>query len=82
MNASKLLARLWRDHLHRYRGDLLALAPVLAAVAAIGVGYAFIMSETVKRLQAGETGVIVWAPMAILAATAARAAAIWCQAVL
>ncbi len=80
--ATSLLARLWRDHLHRYRGDLLALAPLLAAVAAIGVGYAFIMSETVKLLQRGDTSVIAWAPLAILAATIARAGAIWGQAVL
>lgn len=82
MTAGKLLSRLWRDHLHRYKSDLLALTPVLIAVAAIGVGYAFIMSETVKRLQAGGTNVVTWAPLAILAATAARAVAIWCQAIL
>ncbi len=81
-SATSLLARLWRDHLHRYRGDLLALAPLLAAVAAIGVGYAFIMSETVKLLQRGDTSVIAWAPLAILVATFARAGAIWGQAVL
>ena len=81
-SAASLLARLWRDHLHRYRGDLLALAPLLAAVAAIGVAYTFIMSETVKLLQRGDTSVIVWAPVAILAATIARAGAIWGQAVL
>ena len=81
-SASSLLARLWRDHLHKYRSDLLALAPLLAAVAAIGVGYAFIMSETVKLLQRGDTGVIAWAPLAILVATVARAGAIWGQAVL
>jgi ATP-binding cassette, subfamily B, bacterial MsbA len=79
---TSLLARLWRDHLRRYLGDLLALAPILAAVAAIGVGYAFIMRETVNRLQAGDTGVITWAPIAIMVATLARALAIWAQAVL
>jgi ATP-binding cassette, subfamily B, bacterial MsbA len=81
-NAFPLLARLWRDHLRRYVGDLSALAPILAAVAAIGVGYAFIMRETVNRLQAGDTGVIMWAPLAIMGATLARALAIWGQAVL
>ncbi|MDX2234198.1 MAG: ABC transporter ATP-binding protein [Hyphomonadaceae bacterium] len=79
--ARPLLARLWRDHLSRRRSDLLILGPLLAAVAVIGVGYAFIMSETVNRLQAGDTGVIAWAPLAILAATFARAGAIWGQAV-
>lgn len=80
--AGSLVARLWRDHLHRYAGDLLLLAPVLAAVAAIGVGYAFIMSETVRLLQAGDTNAVSWAPVAIVAATGARAVAIWGQAVL
>lgn len=82
MTARKLLPRLWRDHLHRYRSDLGLLVPTLAAVAAIGVGYAFIMSETVRRLQGGDMSVVVWAPLAILVATAARAGAIWAQAVL
>lgn len=80
--ATSLTTRLWNDHLKRYWGDLLALGPVLAAVAVIGVGYAFIMRETVNRLQAGDTGVIAWAPLAIIGATIARAAAIWAQAVL
>jgi len=80
--AASLTTRLWKDHLKRYWGDLLALGPVLAAVAVIGVGYAFIMRETVNRLQAGDTGVIAWAPLAIIGATIARAVAIWAQAVL
>ncbi|MBL8557797.1 MAG: ABC transporter ATP-binding protein [Hyphomonadaceae bacterium] len=80
--ATSLTTRLWNDHLKRYWGDLLALGPVLAAVAVIGVGYAFIMRETVNRLQAGDTGVIAWAPLAIIGATIARAVAIWAQAVL
>jgi len=79
--ATSLTIRLWHDHLKRYVGDLLALGPVLAAVAAIGVGYAFIMRETVNRLEEGDTGVIAWAPLAIMAATVARALAIWAQAV-
>jgi subfamily B ATP-binding cassette protein MsbA len=40
------------------------------------------MRETVNRLEAGDTQVIAWAPMAILAATLARAVAIWAQAVI
>ncbi|MDZ4776112.1 MAG: ABC transporter ATP-binding protein [Alphaproteobacteria bacterium] len=80
--AGHLLGRLWKDHLHRYGGDLLALTPVLAAVAAIGVGYTFIFRETIGRLQAADTSVITWAPIAFLAATLARAGAIWAQAVL
>ncbi|TPW08053.1 MAG: ATP-binding cassette, subfamily B, bacterial MsbA [Alphaproteobacteria bacterium] len=80
--APQLLGRLWKDHLHRYGGDLLALAPVLAGVAAIGVGYTFIFRETIGRLQAADTSVITWAPLAFLAATLARAGAIWAQAIL
>jgi len=58
------------------------LVPVLAAVAAIGVGYTFIFRETIGRLQASDTSVITWAPLAFLAATIARAGAIWAQAIL
>jgi subfamily B ATP-binding cassette protein MsbA len=80
--AASLTARLWNDHLKRYVGDLLALAPVLAAVGALAVSYTWITSETIKRLEAGDRDVIVWAPIAIIAATVARAVAIWLQAVL
>lgn len=82
MTASRHLARLWRSHLRNHRGDLIALAPVLASVAVIGVGYAFIVKQTIDRLQAGDTSVIAWAPAAVLGATLARALAIWGQAVL
>ena len=81
-NATHLLMRLWRDHLRRYLGEILALAPVLGAVALVGAGYAFIMRETVNRLQAGDTSVITWAPLAILVATLGRAIAIWAQSIL
>jgi ATP-binding cassette, subfamily B, bacterial MsbA len=79
--ALPLVARFARDHLRPHRADLFTLAPLLAAVAAIGVGYSLIMSETVTLMQKGDRSVIAWAPLAILAATIARAGAIWGQAV-
>lgn len=81
-NATHLLMRLWRDHLRRYLGEILALAPVLGAVGALAISYTWITSETIKRMQSGDHSVIVWAPAAIMAATVLRGGAIWLQAVL
>jgi subfamily B ATP-binding cassette protein MsbA len=82
VTARKLLPRLWRDHLHRYKSDLVLLVPTLVAVAAIGGLYTLILSETVKLFQEGRMDAVAWAPLAVLAATVARAVAIWAQAVL
>ncbi len=80
--ALPLLARLWRDHLRRYGGDIALLAPVLAAVAALGGSYIWITNETIGRMQARDHSVVLLAPAAIIVVTLLRALAIWAQAVL
>jgi subfamily B ATP-binding cassette protein MsbA len=59
-----------------------ALIPVLALVAVIGTAYAIIMQRTIDALSAGDLSVTLWAPIAIIAATCARAGAIYAQAVM
>lgn len=81
MKGSGLLGRLWRDYVARYTGDLLVLIPSLALVAAAGVSYALILKYTTDGVTAGDVNVIVFAPLAVLAATIVRAAAMWVQAV-
>ena len=44
-----VLGRLWRDYVSRYMGDVAALAPVLAIVAASGVSYGYILKFTHRR---------------------------------
>lgn len=81
MKGSGLLGRLWRDYVARYTGDLFILIPSLALVAAAGVSYALILKYTTDGVTAGDVNVIVFAPLAALAATIVRAAAMWVQAV-
>lgn len=80
--SDSLIARLWRQFVSRHTGDLLALAPALMLVAAAGTAYAFILKLAIDALNAGDMRAAVWAPAAIMAATAVRAVAIWAQAVL
>lgn len=75
------MGRLLREYVWRYRGDVLLLAPVLALVAAAGVSYALILKYTTDGISAGAPQVVVWAPVAVIAATLVRALAMWAQAV-
>jgi len=75
-------ARLWRDYISRYPGELALLAPALALVAAAGVSYAFILKYTTDGLAAGDAHVLAYAPLAVVVATGVRAFAMWAQAVL
>ncbi len=77
-----LIGRLWRDHVKRYRTDLLLLVPVLAAVSLIGVAYAWILKETGDRLQSNDLSVAIWAPLAIIAAAIVRSGLTWLQAIM
>jgi ATP-binding cassette, subfamily B, bacterial MsbA len=81
MKAGALLGRLWRDFVSRYAGDIALLAPLLALVAAAGVSYALILKFTTDGIAAGDSRVILFAPLAVLAATGVRAFAMWGQAV-
>jgi len=77
-----LLGRLWRDYVARYLSDVALLLPVLAVVAAAGVSYALILKYTTDDITARDATVVVWAPLAVLAATTVRAVALWAQAIL
>ncbi len=80
--SDSLIARLWRQFVSRHAGDLALLAPALMLVAAAGTAYAFILKLAIDALNAGDMRAAVWAPVAIVGATAVRALAIWAQAVL
>lgn len=79
---TSLLGRLWRDYVRRYKADLLALAPVLAAVSLLGVAYTAILKEVGDGLQQNNFSATTWAPIALIAITLGRAATIWLQAIM
>ncbi|MEJ0060645.1 MAG: ABC transporter ATP-binding protein [Terricaulis sp.] len=82
MKSPSLIARLWRDYVSRHKLDLALLAPTLALVALAGVSYAFILKYATDGIAAGDWNAIIFWPLAALAATIVRAAAMWGQAIL
>ena len=77
-----LLRRLWRQYVAHYTADIAALAPVLAAVALVGVSYAGILKFATDAISAGAwPQIMFWVAVAVGLA-AARALAMWAQAVL
>ncbi len=81
ISSAALFARLWREFVARYKGEVALLAPPLALVAAAGVSYAYILKYTTDGLTTGDARVLVLAPLAVVAAAGLRAAAMWAQAV-
>ncbi|MBY0565323.1 MAG: ABC transporter ATP-binding protein/permease [Hyphomonadaceae bacterium] len=81
MTLGALFGRLWRQYIARYAGDFTLIAPALALVAAAGVSYAFILKYTTDGLIAGDARVLLYAPVAVVAAAGLRAFAMWAQAV-
>jgi subfamily B ATP-binding cassette protein MsbA len=79
--ALPLIKRLWRESVRHHTSELFALVPALIAVALIGVGYGLIMKQVGDLLQARDLSVTTFAPFLLVAATVARAGAIWLQAV-
>lgn len=82
MKPSALLARLWRDYVSRYTGDVAVLVPVLAVVAIAAVSYAAILKFTIDSIEADNLRAITLVPVAVVVATVTRAIAIYFQAVL
>jgi len=82
MKASALLARLWRDHLTRYAGDIAGLVPVLALVAAAAASYAWVTKQAFDAIGRGDLNAIQMTPLFVLAAVGVRASAMFAQAVL
>ncbi|MEZ5973073.1 MAG: ABC transporter ATP-binding protein [Hyphomonadaceae bacterium] len=82
MDEGPYLARLWREYVSRYMGDVAVLAPVLALVAFTGVSYAGIVKFATDAINAGAWSQIVFWVGAAVALAAARAFAMWAQAVL
>jgi subfamily B ATP-binding cassette protein MsbA len=82
MKQPSLFGRLWREYVSRYLGDIGLLIPALALVATAGVSYALILKYTTDEITARNATVVIWAPLAVLAATGLRAIALWAQAVL
>jgi subfamily B ATP-binding cassette protein MsbA len=76
-----LYGRLWREFVSRYPGDLALLAPSLVLMALAGVAYAVILKLTTDGIIAGNPAVILFAPLAVLAASVVRSFAMWAQAV-
>lgn len=82
MDEGPHLARLWREYVSRYKGDVAVLAPVLALVAFTGVSYAGIIKFATDAINAGAWAQIVFWVAAAIALAALRAFAMWAQALL
>lgn len=73
------IARLWRRYATPHMGDIALMTPALIVIALAGTAYALILQITIDRLNKGDFSVAIWGPLAIVAATAIRALAIWTQ---
>ena len=82
MKTGSMFARLWRERVARYGGDVALLTPVLALVALSAISYGAILKYGTDDIIAGNMAkVAMWAGIAVLAA-AVRSAAMWLQAVM
>lgn len=82
MTAGGLFGRLWREYVSHYLSSIALLIPVLALVAAAGVGYVWLLKFATDGIIARDTTVVMWAPVAVMVIVAVRAIALWGQAVL
>ena len=81
LSARAVLGRLWRAFVRPHSGLLLALAPLLVLVALTATAYSLIMARTIDALSEGRLDALTLAPLAVIAATAIRALAIYGAAV-
>ncbi|MBS0386696.1 MAG: ABC transporter permease, partial [Proteobacteria bacterium] len=82
MKTGSMFARLWREHIARYGGELALLIPVLALVALSAISYGGILKYGTNDIIAGDMPkVAMWAGIALLAA-GVRSVAMWLQAVM
>jgi len=82
MKPSALLARLWRDYVSRYLGDIALLAPVLAIVAAAAASYAWVTKHAFDAIGRGDLDAIKLTPIFVLIAVSIRAIAMFAQSVM
>ena len=77
-----MFARFWADHVaHRLAAIFAALA-LMAGVAGATSAYPFLIDAIVDAFGARNADVIVWGPLAVVAATAVKAACLYGQTVL
>jgi subfamily B ATP-binding cassette protein MsbA len=82
MRTGQLIARLWREFVSRYRGDIAALIPVLAIVAGAAASYAWVTKHAFDAIARDDLAAIQLTPLFVLAAVAVRALSMFVQAVL
>ena len=74
-----LIRRFWHDHLVHERWRLLLAAGFTLGLAGTTALYPIIIQQSFDLFGAGETGVLVWLPLVIILATAARGAFMYAQ---
>jgi subfamily B ATP-binding cassette protein MsbA len=82
MTAGPVIGRFWTGFVKPYRGDIIKIAPVLVLVAIAGASYGVIMKYAVDAVSAERLADINLVPVAVIAATCVRAAAMWSQSVM
>ncbi|MGE3142753.1 MAG: ABC transporter ATP-binding protein [Hyphomonadaceae bacterium] len=82
MKTWPLIARLWREHVARYKLDLIALTPVLIAVAATATAYGLVLKTAIDWISRGDYAAAMWAPLLVVGVTTARAIAMWAQSII
>jgi subfamily B ATP-binding cassette protein MsbA len=82
LKAGDLLGRVWRDYVGPHGRLVLALIPIMAAVAGLATAYGYIVKTAIDGVEARDVGALTWAPIAVVVATAGRALAIWGQMIL
>jgi subfamily B ATP-binding cassette protein MsbA len=75
--AGPLASRLWRDWVRPYAPLLLVNLVLIAAVSGTTAAYPLVVRWALDRFQAGDLGPLAWAPLIIVAVTAAKGATLY-----
>lgn len=77
-----MFARFWADHVAHRLGAILAALALMAGVAGATSAYPFLIDAIVDAFGARSADVVVWGPLAVVAATAIKGVCLYGQTVL
>ncbi|WP_174247318.1 ABC transporter ATP-binding protein [Acidisphaera sp. L21] len=79
---NRLLRRLWRDHLARYRGRMFVILVVTAIMAGLTALYPLVIDRAFSMFAARDRRILYQVPALVVIITAAKAASTYAQTVL